>query len=199
MRLVSIEPLDRRRSKILSDENLAFALYNGEVRHYQIEAGKELPENQYQEILADVLCKRAREKMLYMLKLSDKTEKQLRRKLEEGLYPREAIESAIAFGKEYGYIDDIRFTENYLLLKGEKKSRRQLLCELTQKGVGEEIIRECLENNPVDEYSQIEKLLKKRGFDPEKSDEKEKMRTVAFLSRKGFSYTAILDIMHKKY
>lgn len=199
MRIVSVEPLDKRRSRVLGDGGLAFVLYSGEIRHYQIEEGKELAEETYQEILESVLCKRARERLLYLLKLSDKTESQLRKKLDEGLYPRKAVEAAIAFGKRYGYIDDVRYAENYVALKGGRKSRRQIAYELRQKGIGEEIVRECLEENPVDEDSQIKKWLEKRGFDPETADEKEWGKTVAFLSRKGFSYTAILDIMHKKY
>ena len=186
MRIVSVEPLDKRRSRVLGDGGLAFVLYGGEIRHYQIEEGKELAEETYQEILESVLCKRARERLLYLLKLSDKTESQLRKKLDEGLYPREAVEAAIAFGKRYGYIDDVRYAENYVALKGGRKSRRQIAYELRQE-------------NPVDEDSQIKKWLEKRGFDPETADEKEWGKTVAFLSRKGFSYTAILDIMHKKY
>ena len=42
MRIISVTPLDKRRSKVLTDEDFAFALYRGELRAYNIEEGSQL-------------------------------------------------------------------------------------------------------------------------------------------------------------
>ena len=112
--------------------------------------------------MREVFFRRARERMFRLLKASDKTEAELRRKLAEGGCPAEAV-------------------------------------ELAARGISRELAQECLDETELDERAQIERLLKKRGYDRDQADQKEQQKTMAFLSRRGFSYEAILDIMHKKY
>ena len=109
MRIVSIEPLGRKKSRVLTHEGPAFVLYSGELKTYGIEAGGELTEEKYELLMREVFFRRARERMFRLLKASDKTEAELRRKLAEGGCPAEAVETAIAFGKEKRYIDDRRY------------------------------------------------------------------------------------------
>ena len=39
MTVTEIIPLDKRRSKVILDEDFALALYNGEIKRYHMEAG----------------------------------------------------------------------------------------------------------------------------------------------------------------
>lgn len=199
MRIVSIEPLNRRKSRVLTDEGPAFALYNGELEAYGLTLDGELDGEMYERILREVLCPRAKERMLHLLEASDRTEAELRRRLREGGFPPEAVEAAIDYGKRRRYVDDRRYTENYVSFRAASRSRRQLEAELAARGISRDLARECLEEIQIDEGEQVRRLLEKRGFDPENADEGEMRRTMAFLSRRGFSYEAILDIMHKKY
>ena len=59
MTVTEITPLDKRRSKVILDEDFALALYNGEIKRYHIETGEELPEETYREIMEEILLKRA--------------------------------------------------------------------------------------------------------------------------------------------
>ena len=199
MRIVSIEPLNRRKSRVLTDEGPAFALYNGELEAYGLTLDGELDGEMYERILREVLCPRAKERMLHLLEASDRTEAELRRRLREGCFPPEAVEAAIDYGKRRRYVDDRRYAENYVSFRAASRSRRQLEAELAARGISRDLARECLEEIQIDEGEQVRRLLEKRGFDPENADEGEMRRTMAFLSRRGFSYEAILDIMHKKY
>ena len=99
MRIVSIEPLNRRKSRVLTDEGPAFALYNGELEAYGLTLDGELDGETYERILREVLCPRAKERMLHLLEASDRTEAELRRRLREGCFPPEAVEAAIDYGK----------------------------------------------------------------------------------------------------
>ena len=198
MRIVSVEPIDKKKSRVLTDGGPAFVLCNRELQTYGIETGAELSEEAYWELLQDVFFQRARERLVRLLEAADKTEAELRRKLSDGGCPPEAVEEAIAYGKRRRYIDDRRYAENYIQFHSGVKSRRQLAAELGAKGIDRELLAECLEEAELDEGAQIERLLKKRGYDRETADRKEQQRTMAFLSRRGFSYEAILDIMHKK-
>lgn len=190
-----IEPLDKRRSKVFIDGDFAFVLYNGEIRHYHIETGQEIEEVVYREIFCSVVCKRARERSLYLLKYSGRTEREVRQKLKAGFYAEEAINQAVAFLKEYHYLDDREYAKNYIELYGNRKSRPELIASLLKKGIDKRTVEEFCDELQPDSSAQIMKLLKKRRYDPEKTDLKEKQKHMSYLLRKGFSYDEIRSAM----
>ena len=70
------------------------------------------------------LAKRAKHRALYLLERADRTEQELRSKLEK-TYEPEIVEEAIAYVRQYHYIDDKRYAVNYLGSRG--KSHLDLL------------------------------------------------------------------------
>ncbi|MCI9047654.1 MAG: regulatory protein RecX [Hungatella sp.] len=195
MRIISVTPLDKRRSKVLTDEDFAFALYRGELRAYNIEEGSQLSLEVYQEILEKILFKRAKERTLYLLRSRDRTELEIRRKLKDGYYPQEAIDYAVDFLKRYRFVDDENYGRNYISTYGDKKSRKQLEFELQNKGLDREEIDRLLEECQVSEEQQIAKFLKKKGYEKDITQPKERAKLAAALARKGFSYDAIYQVM----
>ena len=195
MTVTGIVPLDKRRSKVFLEEDFAFVLYKGELRRYHIEEGGELSEEAYREIMALIICKRARERAVNILKNSDKTELELRRKLRDGFYPEEAIDSAIRMLKDYRYVDDENYATRYVETQGSKKSKRQLSFDLERKGIDRDTITRLLDDNPVDEESQIRDFLRKKHYEPGKTEQKERAKLAAALGRKGFSFESIKRAM----
>ena len=195
MTVTGIVPLDKRRSKVFLEEDFAFVLYKGELRRYHIEEGGEVSEEAYREIMALIICKRARERAVNILKNSDKTELELRRKLRDGFYPEEAIDSAIKMLKDYRYVDDENYAIRYVETQGSKKSKRQLSFDLERKGIDRDTITRLLEDNPVDEESQIRDFLRKKHYEPGKTEQKERAKLAAALGRKGFSFESIKRAM----
>lgn len=195
MKVDKIEPIDRRRSKVFLDGEFAFALYSRELRHYRIEEGGELSCEQYEAILREIVFKRARERAVYWLKCSARTEEELRRKLRDGHYPERAVDHTIKLLKKYRYIDDEEYARNFVELNGTRKSRAELASALKSKGISRECVSRLLEENPVDEEEQVRKLLAKRRFEPENADPKETARQVAYLIRRGFSYETVRRVI----
>jgi regulatory protein len=129
-----------------------------------------------------------------MLERSDRTEQQLRQKLREKECPAEEIEETIVFLKEYRYIDDAEYARRYVRAYSSRKSRRQIRSELEQRGVSRMWIAEALEEQHVDEESQIRIYLEKKHYQPGvKMEPSDYRRMMAALARKGFSY----DIIHR--
>lgn len=195
MKIQNITELDKKKKKISLDNGECFALYHGEVRKYQLMDGMELKDSVYEEIIHEVLEKRARERMLYLLKDSDKTEKQIREKLESGYYPQSTIEAAVAFGKKYHYIDDERYAENFLQGRRKQSSRKELEYKLLQKGISKDICRKLYESmgdGESQEEEAIERLLCKKNVDFSSITREERQKIYAYLMRKGFSYDTIL-------
>ncbi|MGN0251362.1 MAG: regulatory protein RecX [Oliverpabstia sp.] len=191
MMITEILPVTKQKYRVVTDEQLAFILYKGELSHYHLQAGRELTEQEFRTIQEEVLIKRAKLRAMHLLTGRDYTELQLRKKLEQGEYTKEAVDIAIEYVHSWHYLDDQRYMEHYLAAFSGNKSRRQLEQELQQKGISKEMIaafREKQEDvgETQDETEMILELLKKRCKDPRSADEKEKRRHYAYLMRKGF-------------
>ena len=195
MIVTEIVPVDKRRSKVILDEDFTLVLYRGECNRFGIKEGEELSEDTYQEILKEVLFKRARERVLYLLKASDKTEQELVRKLKDGGYPKEAIDYAVGFVKEHRFINDENYGKRYVEFNSRRKSEKQIQFELQRKGLDKEMIRDILKEQPVDEETQIQAYIRKKRIDPKELDRKERSKVMASLGRKGFSYEAVNRVL----
>ena len=140
--------------------------------------------------------KTVRECALALLEFRDRTERELRQKLKEREYNPEEIEETVLFLKEYRYLDDAAYAGRYIRTCAARKSRRQIRADLERKGVSREIIDLQLQEEYVDEDSQIRKLLEKKGYEPGKSMEPaEYRRLMGALGRRGFSGEAIRRVM----
>ncbi len=200
MTVTNIVELDKKRCKVYLDGEYAFVLYKGELRDYSIREGQELPEVNYQEIIDVVLPKRCKLRAMNLLQKKDYTEKQLRDKLSEGLYPREIIDDAIHYVKAYHYLDDERYARDYITYHMSIRSKNRIIQDLSGKGISKDIFMPIVEELYVEEDSdveleQIKKLLSKKHYDPEQSDFKEKQKIMAFLLRKGFQMSDIRRAM----
>lgn len=199
MEITKIQALTKQKYRIFLDGESAFAVYKGELSRYNLEEGAVLPPEVYEELVNRVLKKRATLRAMHILERTDKTEAQLRRKLEESEYPKEAVESAIAYVTSYGYLDDRRYAEHYIEWKKQGKGKARLKMELVQKGISREIIEEVLESTDFRETREMIRqiILKKRKTDIP-MNEKEKQRLYGFLMRKGFSSSDILAVMREE-
>lgn len=185
-----------KKIRITFDTGVSCLLYKGEARRYHLEPEGSISNQDYTQIMEEVLQKRAKKRALHLLEQMDRTEAGLREKLEAGEYPKECIEEAISYVKRFHYLDDTRYAENYVRYKGERMSRMQIRQKLSAKGVAREIIDSVLEEQYLgNEAEQIQKLLQKRGFSREHCEQKEFQRTYQFLMRRGFRSSDVLSAM----
>ncbi len=196
LEITSIKEISGKRRLIYINYEPAFALYISEIKRFSIKQDSILDKSDYSTIVNDILCKRARIRAMALLKSRDYSESGLEKKLKEGWYPQEAIESAIDYVKSYGYIDDNRYAANYIFYHAPSKSRKQIENLLYQKGSPADIIdSECenyySENDDV-ELEQVIKLLNKKLLNKDK-DYENISKAKAYLYRKGFN----IDIINK--
>ena len=191
-----IEAVGKGRYRVKFDTGVTCLLYRKEMSSFSIEKGKGITAQQYQELLEEVVGKRAKKRALHLLEQMDRTEKQLRDKLLANEYPQSCIDGAIAYVKGFHYLDDLRYASNYVRFSQEKMSRVQMKQKLMQKGIASSVIADAIEEAYVaDEMEQIMALLRKRKFVPEKADEKEFQRTYQYVMRRGFKSSDILKAM----
>ena len=200
MTVTQIEPVTKAKSRIYVDSKPEFLLYSRELSRYQIREGKDLPEETFRVIVEEVLTKRAKQRAMYLLKSMDRTEYQLRLKLEEGEYPREAIDQAIAYVQSFHYLDDRRYAENYVESRKGSMSRRELQQKLYQRGIPKALIQEALEGcEPDQEKASIQEWMRKKPYNPQEATLEEQRRMYGFLLRKGFRTGDVLAGMHMEW
>lgn len=194
-----IEPIDKKRVKVTMEDGCVFPLYKGDIRKHCIEEDNDVPEEKYFYILKDIVEKRGKDRALYLLQSSDKTEKQLRDKLSGGYYPPEIINNIIEFLKGYNYIDDCNFAKNYIDIYLKNNSVFLVKNKLLLKGINKEIIDlaidEYLEKTQYNPEDLIRRLLEQKHYKFENADFKEKNKIISFLLRKGFNYDEIMGVL----
>lgn len=198
--VTGITALSKGRYKIDIDGQFRFVLYKGELHTYHVKEGERISDGFLEEILSEVLPKRAKLRSMNLLKSREYTEYQIREKLRQGLYPEEAIDEAVEYVKSYRYIDDRRYAKDYIVYYSESRSRGRIEQDLFRKGISKELIRTVYEEdlsgeNLPDEIPLIEKWLEKKGYNKENADYQEKQKMGAFLYRKGFSLDNIEKIL----
>lgn len=191
MTVTMLSEVSASRVKVYIDEQPAFVLYKGELRKYGLREGEPIGEKIYEELIHEVLPKRAKLRCMNLIKSRDYTREQMKHKLGQGGYPEPVIEEALDYAASGRYIDDLRYAENFITCSHEKKSRRRIENDLLQKGIPTETIARAWvqwenDGNVQDEAEQIRTLLAKKHFDAETADRKELQKMYAFLARKGF-------------
>ena len=141
--------------------------------------------------------KEAIRKAMRLLVSRDRSEQELRDRLAREGYDPESVEAAIEYVKSYGYVNDRRYAENYVMSAGSRKSRAALRSFLQDKGIAGEEIENALEELPGDETELIGQLLVKKAGQPHKMEEKELRRALGYLARKGFSSGDIWKVIRE--
>lgn len=190
------ESLTKTKYKVDLDGQFAFVLYKGELSRYGVKEGAELTEEIVDEIYNTVLLKRAKKRAMHLLEDMDRTESGLREKLRQGLYPKEIIEKAIDYVRSFGYLNDARYAENFILSRRNSKSRKEIHALLHGKGISDEEISIAFENcyGNQEEQEAVRRILEKKRVNPKTADDREMQKIYGYLARKGFRYETIRQV-----
>lgn len=197
MTVTAIVPVDKRKCKVFLGEDFAFVLYKSEATRFHIEEENDLSEQTYEKIKEEILLKRARDRALYLLQSQGRTKAEMIQKLQKDGYPDDVIREVMSFLEEYHFVDDSSYTENHIHVNKSRKSPRQIVFELQQKGVDKDTISRMLEEAPINEDDTVRALLKKKTGGQIPADWKERQKLADFLGRKGFSFDVIQRVLRE--
>lgn len=193
MIVTGVEPKDKGKYKIYIDEEYHFVLYYKDLQRNNISEGYEISEILYRDIYVNTVLRRGKQKALAVLKYMDRTKHELIMKLKQADYSDKVIEEVIAYIVKFHFIDDYRYAENYIRSRKDKKSKRQLLMDLSGKGIDKSIIDEVLTEEYDSEVDAIKKAIAKKGKNLNDLTKEEKMKFASSLYRKGFQ----MDLIRK--
>ena len=139
------------------------------------------------------------DRALSYLEKNIKTEKGIRDYLKQKGFLEESIDNAVEKLKEYGYIDDSVYVENYIRTYKDKKGKKLLNFELSLKGVNKALIEEKLEEFVDNEDEVVScRTLCKKYIKNKTIDQKLKQKAYAHLMTKGFSSDVISRILREE-
>ena len=192
--------LGKGRVELCLNESIRFCLYRKEASAFHLKEASELTEEEYQQLIHEVIGKRATKRAMHILERQERTEYQLREKLLQNGYPEESIEDAIDYVKHYHYVDDLQFAKDYIVNQAGKKSRRVLEQDLIARGVSRDEIEAAFaeaaeKGDGPDELALARMWLAKKRYDPAQADFAEKRKAAAFLYRKGISAETVRKAM----
>ena len=197
MLLTKIEPIKKELYRIEFDYEFVFALYSREIKQFHLEEGIEVSDELVTLIEREIVIPRARKKAMMLLKYSDRTKEELRKKLLEASFSASVAEEALSYVESYGYVDDARYIENYVTFKKDRKSKKQIELELLQKGVQKEEVIQYLEDNEWNESEVLKKLVEKRLLGKVPCEPKEMQKHYQYFLRKGYSYSLVKKVIEE--
>lgn len=135
---------------------------------------------------------------LYLLEKMDRSEGDIKKKMREKGFAKEEIDEAILFLKDKKFIDDIRYSENFVRSCINKRyGKEKIRFKLKLHFIKDEMINSTLEKVYDQNEDQVldlalknwlEKNLKGEGFDYPKRN-----KLTRFLLNQGFGYNKIMD------
>lgn len=162
----------------------------------RIGAGSEITPSQIKEYKAESDYRRAKSRALWLLDRYVYSERRLYEKLIKAGFGGEPSAKAVARLKELGLIDDASLalrTAQDLSRRGV--SKREAYGKLLAKGIPAPVVKEALENGEFDEREQIAQLIERKYARQLAAGETQKV--YAALCRKGFSFSAVRDVLKK--
>lgn len=194
--LERIENFGKGKYQLVFEQAESVWVYASEIRGMHLEEGMYLTQSQYQYICCEIVGKRAKKRALYLLQQMERTEAQLREKLFASGYPAVCVENAVAYVKQFHYVDDQRYADTFTRYSKEKLSRGQIKQKLMRKGLSKEVAESAIETEyDADESVHIRRLLEKKHYQKESADEAERRRVYNYLLRRGFCSSDILREM----
>lgn len=141
---------------------------------------------------------RAKKKAMSLLQHMDRTEWELRSKLEKAGFTEESVQEAMEYVKSFHYIDDRRYAFRFVEIYCESRSIQRIRQDLQKKHISDELITLALEEIEYDDSRALEKALDKvlSGIGHELSYE-ERQKIIAKLYRKGFRVDQIITQLEK--
>lgn len=175
---------------------------NGEViRNISIEALVKsqvkvglIPDEIYSEFLKENFKQNAKKSLIASISRNLKSERDIRIKLFQKGYPENAIDYAVSFAKEYGYVDDCAYARSYVSLGLLTKGEHRLRYELRSKGIADEIIDECLSSVSGSQGESATRMAEKYMKDKEITP-KNLEKLYRYLVFRGYDYEMVKDIV----
>lgn len=192
---VEVQKNNKDKCNLYIDDEFNTGLHLDVCIKYGLKAGREISEEELQEIIFESDKILALSKTTAYINTALKTEKQIRDYIYKKGYSKEVCSFVIAKLKEYNYINDENYAKAYIETYCKKFGEMKLKNNLIQKGIDKEIIENLLNDIETDEeilYNMATKYMKNKENIYENH-----VKLMRFLAGRGFSFEDINKVVEK--
>jgi regulatory protein len=196
MLITAIEPRRKSMSALYIDGEFAMLLDTQTLIENRFKVGREIDDDDLQEIINLSNERRAKEKALWLISYRDHSKKELADKIKR-TYDEQSAEKAVERLEELGLVNDEGFARRYAeqLIFSKRMSKKAAAYELARKGIDRELSDEILEGIDLDTKENIRAVLERKYRNI--SDEKTKRRAVSALQRLGYGWDDIKSVIEE--
>ncbi|MBQ7070269.1 MAG: regulatory protein RecX [Ruminococcus sp.] len=190
-RLETVEKYKGSTWEIVLDDGEHVYLNADIVSRFSLSAGMELCDEEWDEIVAENLYRKARERALYLLDYKDYSYIELYKKLEK-TYPEDICGRVMDKLTEIGVINDRRYAEGLARTYVESRcyGYYKAMQTLRQRGITKQIAEEVLETYEDGAYDRLREFAEKK-YSSYLDDEAGIRKVKSALVRRGFSYDLV--------
>lgn len=138
---------------------------------------------------------------LYLIELRDRSVGEVKEKMQRKGFDKKMITEVISFLTDKNFLNDERFAERFFKEKQELQhwGEYRIKLELKKKYISEEIIKEIFDNKSDESELSAAREAANLWRRKNKNCPKEKIysRLGGFLSRRGFSYDVVKEILEE--
>ncbi len=198
MKVTALKRQKKHLTLVLFEDGGEILIDNDVCADFAVKSGCDIAPDKIEELLYCSEYARAKSRALWYLDRADRTEKAMFKKLTDAGFDKRASAAVIARFCEVGLIDDRRFAENFAARCADADiSARETVRKLVEKGVPSDLAKEVVSECDTDEYVQIRAVIEKK-YARKLTAENGVQKVYAALIRKGFSFSAVRDVL-KKY
>ena len=196
MLISAIKPRRKGLSALFLDGEYVCELDTQTLIENRFDVGREIDDEELQEIIALSNERRAKNKALWLISYRDHSKKELKDKIKRTC-DEDSAEKAVERMEELGLVDDEDYARRYArkLIFQKKMTKRAAMFELSRKGIDKETAESALDEIDVDYRENIRDIISRKY--PNISDEKIKRRAVAALQRLGYSWDDIRAVLEE--
>lgn len=202
-KISKIESQKKRQGRfnVFVDGKFAVGLSEKDLIESGISNGQEISEEEILLLKKKNVEGRIKDKALKLLSIRPRSILELKTKLQDKGYDESSIKKTISWLKKEGFLDDKKFTKMWV--EGRKNfhplGKFRLSLELKKKQVPLKIIEKEVSKIPEkEEVKDAKDLAKRRAKLYLKEDKyKKRQKVIAFLTRRGYSWSVISKAIEK--
>jgi len=185
--------------RLYINDEYAFSIPEVEYFRLNLYERKELTQDEMNAIREEAGIKLARKSAIRLLSARDRSEQEIRERLNLQGFDADVAEEAILQLVSMGYINDSLFARKYVSdrLKLKPMSKKALAAELQKKGIKRELIDEVIGEYEVDEPSMAYRMAKKKFGKYDAADPVIQKKIYSFLAYRGYSSDVIQNVLEQ--
>jgi regulatory protein len=168
------------------------------VLKYKLAKKVAINQDLYDNIIKEERLIAVKQKAYSFVSYKRRTERQIEDKLKKEGYDGDEIASALDFLRQFNYIDDKKYAQDFIsdILQRKSIGKAKLKIELMKRGVGKYDVEDALNFSSIEEDAGalIKKAAEKKMRTlSSKPKEKQKNSLIAYLQRQGFEWSLIKE------